>query len=464
MRQYELVLLFVVVFAVAWPAVFGVRPRRGIVTGLLLIATVLQIQIEGFRWQMVPLYTVAMGLAGGDLLFIDRSLPLTRRLARGLFGLASVGLAAALAVILPVPELPVPPGPETIGTVTVELVDVEREEIYGETPGGPRRFMAQVWYPAQPSDGIEPLPWSEDWDVVAPAMSRRLGAPSWFLDYLKYTVSNGYPSIPIADGTFPVVIYSHGWTGFRTIAINQIETLVSNGYMVIAIDHTYGAVATRLTNGEVIEHDPAALPDEEVVGEEAYAEASAKLVSTFAADIVTVLNTLEQGEAGAFGAVAASADLTRIGVYGHSTGGGAAIQVCLEDPRCAAVLGLDPWVEPLSDRVIKLTATRPALFMRSDEWRGNENDNLLRGIAGRSETVTYWLGVDGAEHNDFVAAPLLSPIGAQLGLKGPIPTGRILPIIDNYLLGFFDVFLLGTGSAALDNVSFEEVSVEVIEP
>jgi len=464
LRQYELVLLFVVVFAVAWPAVFGVRPRRGIVTGLLLIATVLQIQIEGFRWQMVPLYAVAMGLAGGDLLFIDRSLRLTRRLARGLFGLAGVGLAAALAVMLPVPELPVPPGPETIGTVTVELVDVEREEIYGETPGGPRRFMAQVWYPAQPSDGIEPLPWSEDWDVVAPAMSRRLGAPSWFLDYLKYTISNGYPSIPIADGTFPVVIYSHGWTGFRTIAINQIETLVSNGYMVIAIDHTYGAVATRLTNGEVIEHDPAALPDEEVVGEEAYAEASATLVSTFAADIVTVLNTLEQGEAGAFGAVAASADLTRIGVYGHSTGGGAAIQVCLEDPRCAAVLGLDPWVEPLSDRVIKLTATRPALFMRSDEWRGNENDNLLRGIAGRSETVTYWLGVDGAEHNDFVAAPLLSPIGAQLGLKGPIPTGRILPIIDNYLLGFFDVFLLGTGSAALDNVSFEEVSVEVIEP
>jgi hypothetical protein len=78
--------------------------------------------------------------------------------------------------------------------------------------------------------------------------------------------------------------------------------------------------------------------------------------------------------------------------------------------------------------------------------------------------VTYWLGVEGAEHNDFVVTPLFSPIGAQLGLKGPIPAGRIIPIIDNYLLGFFDVFLLGTGSAALDNVSFEEVSVEVISP
>ncbi len=413
---------------------------------------------------MVPLYVLAAGLAVGDLLFVDRQLTWSRRVARGIFGLAGLGFAAVLAFVLPVPELPLPPGPETIGTVTVELIDVEREEIYGKSPGGPRRFMTQVWYPALGGDGIQPLPWSEDWDVVAPAMSSLLGLPSWFLDYTKYSESHGRPSLQVADGTFPIVVYSHGWTGFRTIAINQIETLVSNGYMVIAIDHTYGAVATRLESGDVVGHDPSALPDEEEVGEEAYFEASSILVSTFAADIVTVLNALEMGADGPFGTVAASADLTRIGVYGHSTGGGAAIKVCLEDERCDAVLGLDPWVEPFSDRVIKLPATRPALYMRSDEWRGNENDNLLRGIAGRSESVTYWVGVDGAEHNDFVSTPLLSPIAGQLGFKGPIPAGRIIPIIDNYLLGFFDVFLLGTGSAALDNVSFEEVSVEVITP
>jgi dienelactone hydrolase len=459
-----LILLFTVVFAIAWPAVFGVRPRRGIAAGLLSIAIVLQIQIDGFRWQMFPLYVLATGLAIGDLLFIGRQLTWTRRVARGVFGLVGVALTAVLAFVLPVPELPLPPGPEIIGTLTVEVVDSEREEIYGATPEGPRRFMAQVWYPARGGDGIQPLPWSEDWDVVAPAMSGLLGLPSWFFNYTKYSESHAKPSLQIADGTFPIIVYSHGWTGFRTIAVNQIETLVSNGYMVIAIDHTYGAAVTRLGNGEVIEHDPAALPDEEEVGEEAYAEASSILVSTFAADIVTVLNALELDDGGPFGAIAASADLTRIGVYGHSTGGGAAIKVCLEDERCDAVLGLDPWVEPLSDKVIKLPATRPALYMRSDEWRGNENDNLLRGIAGRSEAITYWVGVEGAEHNDFVLTPLLSPIAAQLGFKGPIRAGRILPIIDNYLLGFFDVFLLGTGSAALDNVSFEEVSVEVITP
>jgi hypothetical protein len=32
------------------------------------------------------------------------------------------------------------------------------------------------------------------------------------------------------------------------------------------------------------------------------------------------------------------------------------------------------------------------------------------------------------------------------------------------LVGFFDVYLLETGSAALDTASFEEASVEVIRP
>jgi hypothetical protein len=74
------------------------------------------------------------------------------------------------------------------------------------------------------------------------------------------------------------------------------------------------------------------------------------------------------------------------------------------------------------------------------------------------------VGVEGAGHNDFLVTPLLSPIGSQLGLRGPIPAGRVVPIVDNYLLGFFDVFLLGTGSAALDSVSFPEVTLQVIEP
>lgn len=412
---------------------------------------------------MIPLYVVAFGLAVGDIVFIDRRLEWKNRLARGVFGVAGLVLAAALPVALPVPELPMPPGPQTIGTITVEVVDTEREEIYGENPGGPRRFVAQVFYPAQRVEGVDPVPWSEEWEVVAPALSELLGFPTWFLNHTRYVRTHSYPSLPMAEGSFPVVIYSHGWTGFRTVALNQMETLASNGYIVIAIDHTYGSAATKLGD-EVVPWDPAALPDREEVGDRAYFEAAAKLIDTFTRDIITVLDALDQRDAGPLAALAGRADVGRIGVYGHSAGGGAAIAACLLDERCSAVLGMDPWVEPLPERILKISATRPALYMRSDGWRGTPNDAILRGIAGRSESVTYWLGIDGAGHNDFVVAPLFSPFASALGLKGPIPTGRIIPIIDNYLLGFFDVFLLETGPAALDAVSFDEVSVEVIDP
>lgn len=413
---------------------------------------------------MVPLYVVALGLAIGDIVFIERTIGWANRLARGVFGVSGVLLAASLAVALPVPELPVPPGPEAIGTITVQLTDPERAETYGSRPGGPREFMTQIWYPAQPDESIEPQTWAEDWEVVAPAVAERLGFPSWFLNHTRYTDSNARESLRPLEGNFPIVIYSHGWTGFRSIAINQIEALVSNGYIVIAPDHTYGAVATRLEDGEIIPYDPSALPDQGTVTTLEYQMAAQELIATFAGDVVTILNELEKGGDGSFAYITANADVGTIGVYGHSTGGGAAVKVCLEDDRCDATLGMDAWVSPLPDEVLRITAAKPAMFMRSDGWRGTENDAVLRGVAARSESVSYWMGIDGAEHNDFTAVPLFSPVAGQIGLKGPIPAGRMIPIVDNYLVGFFDVFLLGTGSAALDAITFEEVTVELITP
>ena len=462
MRRFEFLLVFAALFAVAWPAVFGVRTRRGIVFGALFVAFLIHWRAEGLRWQMIPLYVTALALAIGDVIVVERKVDWTSRIARGIFGVAGVILAMVPALILPVPQLPVPSGPEAIGTVTVELVDNERQEIYGGNPGGPRRLPIQVWYPAEAEETATPTPWAEDWELVAPAMADLAGFPSFFLDQTRYTTSHAGAGLQVSPGTFPVVVYSHGWTGFRGIAVNQIETLVSHGYIVIAPDHTYGASVTRLADGEVVPYFPAALPEEDDVEAEVYAEASRTLLDVYAADLVSILNALEMGEQGPFGALASSADLTRIGLFGHTAGGGAAVQVCLQDERCDAVLGLDPWVEPMSDETIALEATRPALFMRSDEWRDTENDAVLRGISERSAGVTYWIGVDGTNENDFLVVPLLSPITSEVGVTGPIAAGRILPIIDRYLLGFFDVFLLETGSAALDTASFEEVTVEII--
>jgi acetyl esterase/lipase len=464
LRRFELILIFAEVFAVAWAAIFGVRTRRGIAAGVLLAAFIAHWQIEGLRWQMIPAYLAALGLAVGDLLSLERRLDWPRRISRGLFGLAGLALAAILPLVLPVPELPIPTGPEPIGTVSLEILDTEREETYGPAPGPGRKVMAQVWYPALSTRETDPIPWSEDWDIVAPAVSNLMGFPGWFLSHTGHTLSNAYSSTPVAPGTFPVVVYSHGWTGFRTNALYQIENLVSNGFIVVAIDHTYVAATTRFPDGDVVPFDPEVFPDPAEVGEEVLVESTENLLGVMADDITTVVNALEAGPNGPFGDLADSFDTTRLGLYGNEAGGGAAIRFCLEDERCDSVLGLDPWVEPIPDPTLAISATRPSLYMRSDDWRGTDNDAILRGIAERSTATTYWIGVEGTAETDFLSMPFLSPIGARLGWKGPIPAGRIVPIVDRYLLGFFEVYLLGTGPASIDTASFEEVSLEVILP
>lgn len=431
---------------------------------MLSIALLAQLQFEGFRWQMIPIYLVALGLAIGDVFFLDRKLEWSRRLIRGVLGVVGLLLAAFVPFVLPVPEIPTPSGPDPIGTVTVDLIDRSRDELYGPPQGGPREFVAQVWYPTTDPDGATPLVWSSDWEVVAPAISRNMGFPSWFLNHTQYSLSHARPTVPIAPGVFPVVVFSHDWQGARTITLNQVEHLVSNGYIVIAPDHTYVAAATVLPDDEVAYQDPTALPDPATAEAGVYEQASMDLVSTLSADLVTILDELEAGERGVFAGISASIDMSRIGIYGHGAGGGAALKTCLVDERCAAVLGMDPWVEPLSESDLRVNMTKPALYMRSGEWLETPNDGLLQGVAGRGESVTYMVDIPDATHNDFLLTPLLSPVSSQIGLTGEIPGGRIIAIVDNYVLGFFDVFLLGTGPAALESVTFPEASVSVIEP
>ncbi|HEX6299874.1 MAG TPA: hypothetical protein VF148_05390 [Acidimicrobiia bacterium] len=463
MRRFELIILFASVFAVGWPVVFGVRPRRGLVALTLAAALFVQLQFEGFRWQMIPLYLVAAGLAIGDVLYIERTLDWSRRLLRALLGTVGLGLVVILPVLLPVPELPPPSGPDPIGTFTVQLVDRSRDEPYGGRAGEPREFVAQVWYPAGMSDSEPPIPWSEDWEVVAPALAREMGLPSWFWNHTGYTPSHARKSTTVAGGTFPVLIYSHGWGGMRTNTLNQIEHLVSNGYIVVAPDHTYAAVATVSEDGEVFYKDSEVIPDQADVPESEYMNAISNLVETISGDLVTVLTELEQGATGAFGPLAGSIDLNRIGIYGHSAGGASAIKVCLEMEQCGAVLAMDPWVEALTERDLQQTMTRPALYMMSEDWVDTPSDGLLRGIAARGESITYLVGVEGAWHNDFLMTPLMTPLASRFGLRGPISASRVILAVNNYLRGFFDVFLLDTGSAALDSVTYEEVDVAVVD-
>jgi hypothetical protein len=471
-RTWESIQIGVVATAILLPVLLGSRLKRGRMAVPLVAVMVAQLIAEGYRWQLLPLEFTTLGLAAADVLRDERRVRGLQRFRRGVLGPVGVAALLVLPVALPIPHMPIPSGPFGVGTQTFVVVDNERLEAYGlpepeegddrPEPSQRRRFVVQVWYPAAEVDGLQPLVWNPDFDVVGPAMANRLGFPGFFLSHAADVQSFSYDAPEPVSGRLPVVIYSHGWTGFRSIALNQMETLASRGFIVIAPDHAYAAVASVFPNGRVVEYDPRALPDEEDVGAEAYRVASEKLVATFADDIVAILDGLEAGESGPFARMAPEPDLERIGIFGHSTGGGAAVRVCIDDARCRAVAGFDAWVTAIPDRVVARELSQPSLFMRSDGWRGTPNDGRLRGLAERSPDVSYWMDLVGAGHNDFVLTPLFSPVADRIGLKGPIPAERVVPIIDTYLTAFFQRYLLGVGGTALDEGPPPEVTLDFL--
>ena len=452
MRPLELTLLLldlacVLLPLLARPAGAGWRWLAGLAP-LAAMVLVAQWVVERYRWQMVPLYAltlVLLALRLPRLFGRDRPQPRRRRdWAGGLAGALLLGLAAAAPVLFPVPSLPAPGGPFAIGTVTFQWTDSSRPEIYTADPNDVRQIMVQVWYPAVPAPGAQTGPWMDRLDVAGPTIARYLGLPSFFLDHAALVRTHSYPGAPPDPGAapYPVVIYSHGWNGFRAVNLNQSEALASHGYIAVAVDHTYGAMFTVFANGTVVPNNPAAIPPETPA--DAYQAGIETLEATYAADLRFVLDQLARVNSGAIASpLTGRLDLAHVGLYGHSTGGGAVVLACSQDKRCQAGLGMDAWLVPVPPPVIAQGLSQPFLFMRSQVWATAENDARLNTLYAGARSDVYRMTIAGTKHYDFTLLPLLTPLAPVLGLKGPINGQRGMAIITDYLLAFFNHTLKG---------------------
>lgn len=461
MRSLEIVLAFLALAT-------AVLPRRW--TGARIAAALALLPVgavhattEGWRWQMVPLYLVGsilFAVAAWEMLSPAPDSQPSSVLGRslGVLGLAAVVLIPAA---VPVWELPEPTGPFGIGTVNTVMTDGDRVDPY-DPSGRDRRLVVQFWYPAVPDDDALAEPWLSQLDVVGPSIASAFGFPSFALGHADLIKSHSYSQAAVAGvESFPVVLYSHGWTGLRTNGLDQIEALVSHGFIVVAADHTYGAAATAFPDGELVVYEPTALPEFGTVPDEEYDEAAVLLVATYAADLHFILDELQRLNGDPGWLLSGRLDLDRIGVFGHSTGGGAAVSACATDGRCDAVAGLDPWVEPVPQEVLDGGIDIPFLAIRSAEWFEYDNDPVLQAFAGRS-LRTDLLGLIGGGHQDFTVLPRFSAVSALLDVKGSIGSDRASEIVNTYLVRFFDAQLNGGPDLSSDPL-FEEVCVGLCE-
>ncbi|MDY0288895.1 MAG: dienelactone hydrolase family protein [Sphaerochaeta sp.] len=434
MRILELVMLVLTTALVIVTFVCNKKHARAQLFLLTLstIALIAHATIEGLRLQMVCVYLALPILL---LIFFFGKIPVGRNKRRVL---ASLSVACLLGTILalylfPVNRMPKPTGPYAIGTVSYDLTDQGRVELYGPEPRGDRHIRYQVWYPADDDKGGKLTNWLVDGRKVASGIPMLYTLPPFLLDHTALIKSHSHTGLAIShkEQTYPLIIISHGWTGFSSLHADLGEMLASHGYIAVSINHTYGAAVSVFENGRVDYVDQGALPDRSEVDDfNLHAQA---LVTTFSLDALAVLDSMEGN---AF--FSERINKGAIGAIGHSTGGGGVVRLAITDPRIKAVLGFDAWVEPIREDILKRGLHVPSTFLRSEQWETGPNNHFLRQLFDNTSVQPSIYQVQGGKHQDFSMLYMYMPITRILGETGSLDPLKNAEIQQSFVLTFFD--------------------------
>ncbi len=170
------------------------------------------------------------------------------------------------------------PGDYAAGVTTLELED----------------RSVEVWYPADPSvtEGM-------DTEVFNVLMTLPDSFSSFVPDGLSGDIDTGaYRDVPGVEGDHPIIIYSHGFGGYRQVATYLTSHLASHGFVVVSVDHIERGLVQQALG------DATSDPQREID------------------DLDAAIALVAEGDASADSPLSGVVDTSVIGITGHSAGGG----------------------------------------------------------------------------------------------------------------------------------------------
>lgn len=383
-------------------------------------------------------------------------------------------------------SFPEPTGAYAVGTTSLYFADPEREEILTEAPNDYREITAKVWYPSVAVPGAVTEPYMSE--ELSSAFASGLGIPPQdFVNLIHSIPTNSVENARFvaAESKYPVLFFSHGSTDMPEFNTVRAEELASQGYVVVAINHTYDSALNILPDGRVIPRSPIFDAAHRDGSNSEFVQLQAKNVAVRTEDIQFVLDELEKFNAGndPTGLFNGKLDLERVGVFGVSTGGATAAEVLSTDPRFKAGANLDG---TLRGDTPNASLSQPFLMFNNVAF-GTEisSDALDRGddqaFLNNLQNEGYEATILGATHLHFVSDvpflfPLLRDSGIELGgLEGPfnyffdpeatiktyehenfelIDPNRVTQITNDYITAFFNQHLNNQESPLFEDSSF----------
>lgn len=477
MRGLEIVVIVVILAATA--GILLMKRDRRLDTGMLLaviIAMGLHGVIEHCRIQMAPAYAAVLGLLIVLILRLvkqERSIrpKKFRKLLKSLqlIGVLILsGVSVYLSELLPVFTLPEPTGNYAIGTIARQLTDESRDETLSAEDGDKRKLMVNVWYPVDPEDA-QGLKKEHYPSALGEAVSLVFGLPKQLFSYLTDVPTHVVDGAQLSarEASYPVLLFSPGIRSTRFQSMSVIEELVSQGYIVVGMDHPYTSAKVTYPDGHSVYYEP---DPEFDTAAELYAH-NVTGVAIRAADASFVLDTLTgwntQDPNGLF---QGKLDLSRAGIFGHSYGGATTAETLALDKRFKAGVSLEGgfWGE-----VAHTGLQQPFMYVMSGNTAQSLDPSVtkkdkvfyeefapdLESVMTRSTGDTYYLTVDHFIHQSFTDIALLSPALFANGID-PVHT---VDITRAYVRAFFDQYfknepqaLLAGPAAAFPEVRFDQ--------
>lgn len=341
-----------------------------------------------------------------------------------------------------------------VGRQFINLIDPSRSEKRGH-----RELAVWVYYPTK---SIEPkefelvLPQSEWRTHYRPFLEKKLGIPAAkALTELTTRARTDAPGA-VTPGGFPVLLFAPGAGWLPTDYSSIIEDLVSRGFVVLAFASEPLSPVVQITDGRLLEGGKVSESTYGLVG----------------ADFLFLRGQLEALNQNPHLHIKGNLDLSKIGTFGHSIGGAAAVLAAARDEKIRASINLDG---DFAGDALYATAGTPVLYVTTEppqvdgapieKWDEDQSETRRKNVWAKIHAFTQAavrVRIAHMFHSNFQDAALLPPTSMPENLRrsrfGSIEGSRGLTITTELIARFFETHL--NGGSGSEFLSLEQKFTE----
>ena len=336
-------------------------------------------------------------------------------------------------------------GPYSIGTKRFQLIDSLRTNWYLDGYENTyRNLMIQIWYPAEIQKHNKKSAYIDNKSALTYTIKNQgYNVPKILTNQISNIKCNSWDSAkPVSNEKFPLIIFSHGHGGLRTQNTNQVEELVSHGYIVIAVDHTYDAGFVEFLDGSTFFSLTARSNDDPIIEtpEQFYTRFGYRVDDIDF--IINIAKNFSKYDNDIFNLI----DIDNIGIFGHSFGGLTSFYSGLYNNSIKSCYALDGWFEPLPDTLLNIDINKPLFHIGQHNkgeiryWKDINHKKLISFMESNSN-LSIMIDIPGSSHYDYTDFTYFTYLTKKMNFSGYVPHDSMAKIMNVTLLDFFNYTL-----------------------